>query len=152
MIFLFQERNLKNYVRKKIIGKKLRIYKLLEDINEIVFIGGSTKIPKVKGIIKKIFPNVNINDSLNPVAKGAAIQAKMIMNSSTKGFTTNYSLGTDEIDGKFVLFKKIQIFLYRYQKIMLLLLIIKLEWILEYIKVKVKNMKKNLFIYLFIYF
>ena len=114
-------------MRKKIIGKKLRIYKLLEDINEIVFIGGSTKIPKVKGIIKKIFPNVNINDSLNPVAKGAAIQAKMIMNSSTKGFTTNYSLGTDEIDGKFVLFKKIQIFLYRYQKIMLLLLIIKLE-------------------------
>ncbi len=38
----------------------------LEDIKEIVFIGESIKIPKVKEIIKKIFPNVNINDSLNP--------------------------------------------------------------------------------------
>ena len=78
----------------------------LEDIKEIVFIGGSTKIPKVKEIIKKIFTNANINDSLNPdevVAKGAAIQAKMIKMGSSKGFTdiTNYSLGTDIVGGKF---------------------------------------------------
>ncbi len=120
----------------------------LEDIKEIVFIGESIKIPKVKEIIKKIFPNVNINDSLNPdeiVAKGAAIQAKMIINGSTKGFTdvTNYSLGTDLIDGKFsCIIPKNSNILISISENYVLFLIIKLELILEYMKVKIKNIKK----------
>ena len=47
-----------------------------EQINEIVLVGGSSKIPKIKQILKEIFPNVIINDSINPdeaVAYGAAI-------------------------------------------------------------------------------
>ena len=76
----------------------------VDDIKEIIFVGGSSKIPKVKEIIKKIFPNQHINDTLNPdeiVAQGAAIQARMILEGSSKGFTdiTNYSLGI-EIKGQ----------------------------------------------------
>ena len=47
-----------------------------EDINEIVLVGGSSKIPKIKQILKEKFPNVVINDSINPeeaVAYGATI-------------------------------------------------------------------------------
>ena len=51
-------------------------------INEIVLVGGSTRIPKVKEMIKNYFFDVNINDSINPdetVAYGAAIQAAKLM-------------------------------------------------------------------------
>ena len=47
-----------------------------ENINEIVLVGGSSKIPKIKQILTEKFPNVIINDSINPeeaVAYGAAI-------------------------------------------------------------------------------
>jgi L1 cell adhesion molecule like protein len=50
-----------------------------EQINEIVLVGGSSKIPKIKQILKEIFPNVIINDSINPdeaVAYGAAISCE----------------------------------------------------------------------------
>ena len=46
------------------------------DIDEIVFVGGSSKIPKVKEIIEKKFPGVPINDQISPdeaVAYGACI-------------------------------------------------------------------------------
>ena len=78
----------------------------IDDIKEIIFVGGSSRIPKVKSIIKNIFPNQHINDELNPdeiVAKGAAIQARMILKGSSKGFTdiTNYSLGIEVVGGRF---------------------------------------------------
>ena len=47
-----------------------------ENINEIVLVGGSSKIPKIKQILTEKFPNVIINDSINPeeaVAYGAVI-------------------------------------------------------------------------------
>lgn len=47
-----------------------------EQINEIVLVGGSSKIPKIKQILKEKFPNAIINDSINPdeaVAYGATI-------------------------------------------------------------------------------
>ena len=47
-------------------------------IKEIVFVGGSTRIPKVKQLVQDFFYDVHINDSINPdetVAYGAAIQA-----------------------------------------------------------------------------
>ncbi len=104
--------------------EKKNYWKEIENLIKLCLLESLQKIPKVKEIIKKIFPNVNINDSLNPkeiVTKGAAIQAKMIMNGSTKGFTdvTNYSLGTDLIDGKFsCIIPKNSNILNRYQKIM----------------------------------
>ena len=52
--------------------------KSIEGINEIVFVGGSTRIPKVKELVKNYFYDIHINDSINPdetVAYGAAIQA-----------------------------------------------------------------------------
>ena len=54
-----------------------------DDINEIILVGGSTRIPKVKEIIKNYFPNCkNINDSINPdeaVAYGATIGAEKLL-------------------------------------------------------------------------
>lgn len=47
-----------------------------EQINEIVLVGGSSKIPKIKQILNEKFPNAIINDTINPdeaVAYGAAI-------------------------------------------------------------------------------
>lgn len=48
------------------------------DIDEIVFVGGSTRIPRLHELIQKIFPGKPINKSINPdeaVAYGAAVQA-----------------------------------------------------------------------------
>ena len=52
------------------------------EINEIILVGGSTKIPKVKKIIKNFFPNCKINDYIDPdevVAFGATIEAEKIL-------------------------------------------------------------------------
>ncbi len=51
-----------------------------EDIDEVILIGGSTRIPKVKKTVKEFFSKVKaINDSINPdeaVAYGATLQAE----------------------------------------------------------------------------
>ena len=75
------------------------------EINEIVLVGGSTRIPKVKEIIKNYFFDVNINDSINPdetVAYGAAIQAAKLMKQGSDILDdvvlmdiTPFSLGVD---------------------------------------------------------
>ena len=52
--------------------------KSMDSISEVVFVGGSTRMPKVKELIKNYFYDIHINDSINPdetVAYGAAIQA-----------------------------------------------------------------------------
>lgn len=52
------------------------------EIHEILLVGGSTKIPKVKELIKNYFENSKINDSINPdeaVAFGATLQAEKIL-------------------------------------------------------------------------
>ena len=78
------------------------------DIDEIILVGGSTKMPKIKEILRKEF-TCNINDSINPdevVAYGATIQAAMLMtigkNKSLQGIKlfdiTPISLGTDVIN------------------------------------------------------
>ena len=77
------------------------------DIDEIVFVGGSTRIPKIKKLIKDYFPSVNINDSINPdetVAYGAAIQAAKLMQQGNDILNdiilmdiTPFSLGTSYI-------------------------------------------------------
>ena len=58
----------------------------VSEIKEIVFVGGSTRIPKIKELIHNYFFDVNINDSINPdeaVAYGAAIQAAKIIKQGT---------------------------------------------------------------------
>ena len=74
-------------------------------IDEVILVGGSTRIPKVKDIVKNYFPNSRINDTINPdeaIAYGATIAAeKMLHNKddTIKHFSlldiTPISLGTD---------------------------------------------------------
>ena len=79
-----------------------------EKENEVILIGGSTLIPKIQSIIKKVFKYSKIKNDLNPketVAKGAAIQAAMLSNlSSVKNINlldvTNLSFGIRMIGNK----------------------------------------------------
>ena len=51
------------------------------DIDEIVLVGGSSKMPKVKKIIQEKFPNIPINDQISPdeaVAYGASVYAEIV--------------------------------------------------------------------------
>ena len=53
-----------------------------EDIDEIVLVGGSTRIPKIQSMLKELFYGKELNKKLNPdeaVAYGAAIQAAIQM-------------------------------------------------------------------------
>ncbi len=54
---------------------------LQEDINEIVLVGGSTRIPKVQQLIKDYFNGKEPNKGVNPdeaVAYGAAVQGGIL--------------------------------------------------------------------------
>ena len=51
-------------------------------IDEVILVGGSTRIPKIKEIVSNYFPNSKINDSINPdeaIAYGATIAAEKIL-------------------------------------------------------------------------
>ena len=76
-----------------------------DDIGEIILVGGSTRIPKVKQVVKEFFPNCKINDSINAdeaVAYGATLAAEKILYNKD-GIMANFhlldiiplSLGTD---------------------------------------------------------
>ena len=57
-----------------------------EQIDEIILIGGSSRIPKIQSILKEFFNGKELNQSLNPeeaVAMGAAIDAAIM--TSVKG-------------------------------------------------------------------
>jgi molecular chaperone DnaK len=52
-----------------------------EDIDEVVLVGGSTRIPKIQEIVKEFFRKKELNKEVNPdevVAVGAAIQAGVL--------------------------------------------------------------------------
>ena len=52
------------------------------DIHEIVMVGGSTRIPKIREMVSNFFNGKKLNDSVHPdeaVAYGAAIQAHILM-------------------------------------------------------------------------
>ena len=65
--------------------KKMKILKKdfsKDNIDEVILVGGSTKIPKVKEFVKSFFPNKKINDTINPdevIAYGATLQAEKIL-------------------------------------------------------------------------
>ena len=88
----------------KPIEEVMKIGKIdMSDIKEVILVGGSTRIPKVKEIVSDYFGGIKINDSINPdeaVAYGAAIEAfkihskkKDIMNDIVLMDTTPFSLG-----------------------------------------------------------
>ena len=52
------------------------------EISEIVLVGGSSRIPKVKTFLKEYFEGVKINDTINPdetIAYGATLMAAKIL-------------------------------------------------------------------------
>ena len=67
-----------------------------EDINDIILVGGSSRIPKIKKNIETYFDNCNvqINNTINPdetVSVGASIYGRMIINKNDP-FTKNLIL------------------------------------------------------------
>ena len=71
-------------------GKKMQALKkdfTKDDIDEVILVGGSTRIPMVKNFVKNFFPKKEINDRINPdeaVAYGATLQAEKILYNSDK--------------------------------------------------------------------
>jgi L1 cell adhesion molecule like protein len=58
-----------------------------EDIHEIVMVGGSTRIPRIRQLVMDYFNGKKLNDSVNPdeaVAYGAAVQAHILTGGSAK--------------------------------------------------------------------
>lgn len=52
------------------------------DIDEVILVGGSTRIPKVRSLLRNSFSQSRHNTNINPdeaVACGAAIQAALLM-------------------------------------------------------------------------
>lgn len=52
-----------------------------EEINEIILVGGATRMPRIQSILKRFFNGKELNKSVNPdeaVACGAAIQAAIL--------------------------------------------------------------------------
>jgi L1 cell adhesion molecule like protein len=58
-----------------------------DEIHEIVMVGGSTRIPRVRQLVMEYFNGKKLNDSVNPdeaVAYGAAVQAHILTGGSAK--------------------------------------------------------------------
>lgn len=70
-----------------IVDETLKTYKVSkESIDEIVLVGGSSKIPKVQSLLSEFFNGKVLNNSINPdeaVSVGASIQGAIL--SGTKG-------------------------------------------------------------------
>lgn len=70
------------------VEKALRDAKMdKSQIDEIIMVGGSTRIPKVQKLIQDFFNGKNLNKSINPdeaVAYGAALQAAVLSGNATE--------------------------------------------------------------------
>jgi molecular chaperone DnaK (HSP70) len=66
-----------------------------KDIHKIIFVGGSTKFPYFKELFKDIYPNIEINNSIDPdisVSIGATIQCLSLLNLEEENFTSDLLL------------------------------------------------------------
>ena len=80
-----------------------------EEVDEIVLVGGSTRIPKVQQLLKDFFNGKELNRGINPdeaVAYGAAIQAGVLSGQTEKDHhnvvlieRTPLTLGIETIGG-----------------------------------------------------
>jgi len=62
------------------------------DIHEVVMVGGSTRIPKIREMVSSFFNGKKLNDSVHPdeaVAYGAAVQAHILTNGRTANDRTS---------------------------------------------------------------
>ena len=69
------------YAAARCSGIDPESWRLQEEINEIVLVGGSTRIPKVQQMIKDYFNGKEPNKGVNPdeaVAYGAAVQGGIL--------------------------------------------------------------------------
>ncbi len=99
---------------KEITNQCLRSARLTpRDIEKVVLVGGSTRIPKVRKLLCNMFGDYKISKAVNPdeaVALGAAIQASSFMRSQSSGLMLKdclpFSLGVacEEGDLSFILF------------------------------------------------
>jgi L1 cell adhesion molecule like protein len=67
----------------KQVLKDARVSK--KEVDEIVLVGGSTRIPKIQSLLQEFFDGKELNKSINPdeaVAYGAAVQAAVLTNTS----------------------------------------------------------------------
>jgi L1 cell adhesion molecule like protein len=79
------------------------------DVAEIVLVGGTTRIPKIKQLLSDFFSGKKLNESVNPdeaVAYGAAVQAAILSGSSEGDLgsimlidVTPLSLGLETVGG-----------------------------------------------------
>jgi L1 cell adhesion molecule like protein len=67
-----------------------------EDVHEVIMVGGSTRIPKIRELVSAFFNGKKLNDSVHPdeaVAYGAAIQAHILTaDKDTKDATSDLIL------------------------------------------------------------
>ena len=95
----FEEINM-DYFRATIepVEKVLRDSKISKNaIDEIVLVGGSTRIPKVQEMLKEFFNGKELNKSINPdeaVAYGATVQAAIL---------TGHAKESEKLDGLLLL-------------------------------------------------
>jgi len=82
-----------------------------DDVDDIVLIGGSTRIPKVRALLKEFFNGKELNEGVNPdeaVAFGAAIQGDSLCETSGQANrillvdVAPLSLGIETIGGVFL--------------------------------------------------
>jgi L1 cell adhesion molecule like protein len=62
------------------------------EIHEIVMVGGSTRIPRIRQLVSEYFNGKKLNDSVNPdeaVAYGAAVQAHILTGGNKEGDKTS---------------------------------------------------------------